>query len=269
MATDKNCLSYWLPILEEAGVPVPRTEIVRFDGASWEILEPKTDEEEGNCLRLVEGIRAAGWQIGTPFFLRTGLGSGKHEWARTCFVRDMAQIRSHVYALTEWSESVDIMGLPINVWAVREMLPTRPIFHAFWGEMPVVEEVRAFVFEGRMVSWSPYWPEESIQRPSLPDWQSRMHWMNEKIEKERPQWEALSIRVAEAFAGNGAWSVDCLYTDRGWFVTDMALAADSYGCPQELQRAERPHPPPPLSDEERTLAAMNALGDGVDRERYS
>jgi hypothetical protein len=29
----------------------------------------------------------------------------------------------------------------------------------------------------------------------------------------------------------GEWSVDCLWTDRGWYVTDMAVAATSYHWP--------------------------------------
>ncbi len=48
-----------------------------------------------------------------------------------------------------------------------------------------------------------------------------------------PLAQALSLarRVADLFNGDGAWSVDLLPTERGWFITDMAIMERSFHWP--------------------------------------
>lgn len=225
--TDKTCLSYWFPILAAGGVPVPRTEIVRVDFASelWGIV----DGEKPACAPVLwQMIHDAATRIGDyPVFLRTGHTSNKHNWTRTCFLDAKASIPSRVYNLVEFSCLADMCGLPIDVWVVREMLPVQPVAVCpFYRNMPVVREVRAFIGDGKIHGWHPYWPGDALQQgmretlsPSVVE-----HVHNIDYPAVRP----IIASVAELFKDDIPMSVDVLETDRGWFVTDMADAARSF-----------------------------------------
>lgn len=248
-----NCLSYWFPKLVAAGVPVPGTQIVTmpadlrsdffavFDG------EPLSDRAKAWCAEL--GVVAA--TMGSPCFLRTGQTSGKHNWSQTCYVADAAKIESHVLALIEFSECCDFMGLPWDVWCVREMLPTEPVGVAEdYGGMPFCREVRCFVRDGRIVCEHPYWPKQSIADGLVCTQEMVGHPLRKIVDAI---YDALSgntfglltaddgyrpLVEATAKVFDGAWSVDVLKTSRGWFVTDMALAHRSFhwdGCKQAAQ----------------------------------
>lgn len=234
--TDKNCLSYWFPILETSGVPVPRTVIYRSDPSElYQIFDGKTNE---GIARLVAQIRRSMIDLGgPPVFLRTGHGSHKHRWDRTCNLRDTRKILDHIAELVEWSCSVDMLGLPLDVWVVREMLPVRPLFHAFLG-MPIVEEWRYFVRGGNIQCCHPYWPPESILNPTVDDWRERLEGLEASTEADR-----LAEQVAHAIDQHdgGYWSVDVLLSARGCFVTDMALGERSWhwpNCGDELARVD-------------------------------
>ncbi len=237
---DKTCLSYWFPKLEAAGLPVPRTEIVRTDCDLMLYFfggpkDPPKPTEAFNAF-LVE-LEAARQRIGgTAVFLRTGQTSGKHDWKRTCYLPVGANLAHHVGALVEFSECADFMGLPWNVWVVREMLPIDPIgICERYGNMPVVREFRYFIADGAVTCWHPYWPLDALNdggfAADVPEgWYEAMCRHDEAA-------TALATRVAAVFRDDGAWSVDVLATRRGWVVTDMAEAGISYHWP------ECPHAP--------------------------
>ena len=224
-----NCLSYWFPLIESL-VPVPRTEIVRSGD-----LSALFDNEipDGWCEFLAEMNTARG-KIGGDCFLRTGQGSGKHDWAKTCYLPETANIADHVAALVDWSVLVDFMGLPFDVWCVREMLPTSPIGACpRYRGMPVCREFRFFAEAGQVKCFHPYWPLGALQDGGLAGGFSE-GWYEEfcRLEDKEPQ------RMAEIVSNAvpGAWSIDVLETKRGWFVTDMAVAERSFhwpGCPAE------------------------------------
>jgi len=245
---DRNCLSYWFPKLQAAGLPVPRTEIVRTEVNLIELLEGNTPAGWGGFLADLNV--AIGKIGGSPCFLRTGQGSGKHQWKRTCYL-DLATgtLPNHIARLVEWSETVDFIGLPSNVWVVRELLPTEPLcVLPAYGDMPLVPEARCFVKDGNVLCWHPYWPINAI-RDGFPVAKPEDRFA-EEAKRDVPanfeeivagahaldmrQFLPLAERAAVVFAGDGAWSVDLLPTRRGWFVTDMAIAQRSFhweGCP--------------------------------------
>lgn len=239
MAENKNCLSYWFPKLEAAGVPVPRTEIVHlprdlhegmfaiFDG------KPMWPTSHEWVRRLGETAKA----FGLPCFLRTGQTSNKHNWSKTCFLKDASQIQSHVISLIEFSEGADFLGLPWDVWVLRDLLPVKPVASLpVYGGMPLVREVRAFISNGEIVCLHPYWPANAVrqgfdERPENFDeiLANVGTWSVEDEREFRPLLECVGKAV------NGDWSVDVLSTNRGWYVTDMALASQSFhweGCEQ-------------------------------------
>lgn len=239
MNNKMNCLSYWFPkIVGIPGIKTPRTEIVRTKLPLYSLLDGKdpepTDGETWHGLldSLSEAVKSVG---GAPAFMRTGQGSGKHEWRDTCFLKDATRetIGQHVCQLVEWSELVDMFGLPYDVWVIRELLPTRPAFTAF-KDMPIVKERRYFIQDGRTVCRHPYWPAEAFSErySRAPDgWREQLDAMNNETMGEWAELTELSDRVGAAIGGD--WSIDWLWTDRGWYLTDMATAGDSFhwaGC---------------------------------------
>ena len=222
--TDRNDLSFWFPKLAATGIPVPRT--------SWITTEV-------DLLALVDGMRPAGFDaflreiedkargVGYPLFLRTGHGSGKHEWAKTCCVRNRFELAQHVVALVEWSHLVDMFGLPTETWVVREMLSPTVGFHAFNGRMPIGRERRYFINNGKVVGHHPYWPPASIEQPTNEDWELILEELNRETAEEVAHLTALSEQAGAAF--EGSWSIDWMWTvERGWVCIDMADAWDSF-----------------------------------------
>lgn len=229
----QSCLSHWYPLIQPV-VPTPRTEIIRL-GDNWRDLCALLDGEIPEVARdLNVSISSAATETGVPFFLRTGQGSGKHNWSRCCYVTDTEKILHHVYALVEWSETVDILGLPYDAWALREMLPTVPLFRCEgYGCFPVVREFRVFVSGPHVLYQVPYWPDGAIEqgRPDNADWQNILTEANELTDDERHDVEQLASICGRECGGK--WSVDVLHTTRGWYVTDMAPAEMSYGWREE------------------------------------
>jgi hypothetical protein len=226
---DRNCLTYWHPKLVAAGLPTPRTEIVDA-GEGWRELANVLDNPPCQpFLPLIQDIWAAAERLGGyPLFLRTGQGSGKHQWRDTCYLASENDVSRHVVALIEWSECVDMMGLPYRYWCVREMLPTMPVgVCERHGGMPVNREFRVFVDGGRACCCHPYWPRAALEQGGckLSD-ADYDHLYN-------PVAATIATPLA-ALAGSvlgGRWSVDLLETRNGWFICDCAEAARSFHWP--------------------------------------
>ena len=226
MNYDKNCLSYWFPLIKDV-VPVPKTAIIKTELDLSPLLDnfrpvPGFDE-------LVEQVSVEADKMGYPAFMRTGHTSGKHSWLNTCFIPDRNSIAQHMLNLIEYSEMVDIFGLPYKVWVVREMLPTWSIGRAFDG-MPVCREFRVFVDGADIKCCHEYWPREAFKN-GVPVGYSEM------CELPDSEWNRVCELASRAGkAVGGAWSVDVLETTRGypdrWYVTDMAVAEDSWHWPE-------------------------------------
>jgi len=246
---DRNDLAFWFEKLASTGVEVPRTTIVRVDGP----LRGNANEDTPDLTRLVEKITWVSEMYGFPVFLRTGHGSGKHEWKDTCWVTSRDEVRRNVLNLLEWCETVDMIGLPTETWAVRERLPLVTTFRAFGGGMPVNKERRYFIEDGRVVCHHPYWPDEAIWGADCDDWRARVASLSEESPEEVGELTALSERVSRAF--DGAWSLDwAATTDGRWVAIDMAVAAESWhweSCPmrERLEGRRAPRRPPPNYDE--------------------
>lgn len=231
---DQNCLSYWYPILQTAGVPTPETRIIKTDVELGRMIDG--GKTPANFDIFLFDLIKAGNELGFPLFLRTGHGAAKHYWAETCYVEKRFDFPACVRALVEWSECVDMMGLPYNVWAVRKLLKTAPAFTAFKG-FPVVKERRYFIEDGKVICGHNYWPADAVVKPSVPNWKALLTQMNYQPLDEIKHLSEMSERVAHVFPG--AWSVDWLQDAAGkWWCTDMAQASKSYhwdGCPNETR----------------------------------
>lgn len=235
---DRSCLSYWFPLLESAGLPVPRTILVPMSNEAFRDVFRVFDGEEmkGVAEPFFDELRKAADNIGYPCFLRTGQTSGKHRWKETCYLDSPESLRSHVVNIVEFSECVDLIGLPCDVWAVRELLPTMPLGASpCYSDLPLCREFRFFVADGEVKCWHHYWPLESLARGgadlSLYD----------QLTSTEGYADAYTLAHKAARAVEGAWSVDVLETQRGWYITDMAEAHKSWheeGC-EEFNVPER------------------------------
>jgi hypothetical protein len=115
---------------------------------------------------------------------------------------------------------------------VRELLPTNPVaILRAYGDMPLVREFRVFTCDGHVKCIHPYWPRGAVEDGS-PDrevsfeelWRYRWEWQAEL--------ESLARQAADAMSGDD-WSVDFLQDKNGkWWLTDMALAGDSWHWPE-------------------------------------
>lgn len=242
MNHQRNCLSYWFPRLKASGLPVPKTRIVRWGGKPGKLTDmldgkrPDDPAYEGFVREMMSAVERIG--RGGPVFLRTGQGSGKHNWKRTCYVAEPKDIVAHIAELVEWSHMVDMLGLPHEVWCVRELLPVDPVaVLPRYRDMPLVKEVRAFIGSGRVKCNHPYWPPGAI-REGFSDSAYAQMAASEAVAKAELTVEEivdaveLAERVADVFATDGEWSVDLLKTRNGWYVTDMANAAESFHWPE-------------------------------------
>lgn len=222
----KSCLSRWYPLVKDI-VPTPKTIILKTDtdlSILWNRIEPD------GYANLIQYLSIAANEIGTPCFLRSGLTSNKHDWNNSCYLpyANYETIDSHVRNIVEFSGMIDA---PMDVWVVRELLPTYPKFNAFYGKMPITKERRYFVKDGEVLCHHGYWPKEAIegQKPNRKYWRSILRQLNHE-----PDAEVAKLTVMTEMIGNavpGFWSVDWLDTAHGWFLTDMAEGQSSYHWP--------------------------------------
>lgn len=241
MGATKNCISHWFPLLEQAGLPVPTTRILRMGGAAqkdiWSTFDGKPTG--GAFQEFIALLTSASESFSSPFFLRSGETAAKHGWKDTCFVEDNRTLASHVLAIAEFCACADVLGLPFHTWAIREFLSTPHAFRAFSGGMPVTEEWRVFVEGNRISCIHPYWPEGAIEGADVPDWKERLRQIY--ADGENNEIRSLAINAGLAL-GPPAWSVDVLKTERGYYVTDVALASMSWHwdeCENDFRSPER------------------------------
>lgn len=226
-ARPSNDLADWFPIIANSGVPVPATRIVYApNGMLLSLLDGETPH---GFDRFLEDLRQAARHVGYPLFLRTGQGSGKHDYLDTCLVLDEASLGQHVFNLVEWSTCVDFFGLSVDTWAVRELLPVEAPFTVYNG-MPLAKERRYFVSDGRVIGHHPYWPPGAVEQ-GIPTLDGRVL----PEDEWRPLYDALSVESQEetTFLAAlteqatkrlpGSWSIDWLWVPgRGWVCIDLA-----------------------------------------------
>lgn len=235
----RNCLSWWFPKIEAAGLPVPRTEIIKTSINLFSLLDGQPPEGFSDFIDELEAARLRLADEHGDIFFRTGQGSGKHDWDRCCYVRSGADLRHHVANLVEWSHLVDMMGLAHDVWVVREYLDVTPLyFCSGYGNMPVIREFRAFVDGGRVAYVEPYWPAKALAEgePTSSDWADSYD--GDMLLRDSESRTIFELAAAAGDACGGRWSVDLLSTGSGWFLTDMAVAEMSYGFSEERFHAE-------------------------------
>jgi hypothetical protein len=223
----KSCITYWFPKLK--GLPVPKTFIIKTDITASEQFRYIDNDNiiEDKIQKLVSDIKNHASRLGYPIFLRTGQTSAKHDWKNTCFVSNEKKIRYHIDRIILFSCVVDIFGLPADIWAVREFLHLDYAFKAF-DDMPISKEFRFFIDNGKITHEQFYWPENSIENPSIKNWKKELKIMS-VLGSDRNKVFKLVQKIADKFKDDISFSVDICKTINGnWYITDMAPANVSF-----------------------------------------
>jgi hypothetical protein len=234
---DRTALSHWFPLIQAAGLPVPRTTIVPIPLAAQEDIWAAYDGQPGNggMEAFLRDLAPRAAAIGYPLFLRNDHTSAKHQWSETCHVPGPDDLPARIFRLAEASECMG-PGLPWDVLVLREMLPTLPITTCpGYNGMPVNREFRCFVENDTIKCIHPYWPREALEKGGAT---AVNHDALEHLDKAERE-EVAGLASMAGRAAGGAWSVDVLWTRRGWFVTDMAESRKSYhdpACPNATVR---------------------------------
>jgi len=240
-----SSLAYWFPILVDLGINVPKTMIIdvnKYDKncvpalkkVFW--MEKLTEADEKSLGAFVATMEMVATKMGYPLFLRTGHTSNKHEWVESCYINHPKFIGSHIQNIAEHSCMANMEGgWPINIWVLRKLIPTNPIFTAFNG-FPVTKEFRVFIRDGEVECYHPYWFKEALRGHTKDkDWETKLNKMNYLRFGERGDILSESKKIAKEF--EGWWSIDWLKGKDGkWYAIDMALGEDSYhfkGCKYE------------------------------------
>ena len=230
---ERNSLLYWYPKLKDLGIPTPKTEIVELKNQHSELI-PICDGDmsplEPNWKEILQKAR----KIGFPLFMRTDEFSGKHNWKKTCYVEKEENLKQNIYHLIEDSFCADVVGLPIRAIVLREFIPMKTLFTAFYGDMPVNPEIRFFIKDGEVLCWHWYWIEDAIEKGTpkdkLPfDWRYRLEDAKKKyLTGNDLLWLTNDVRkIAKKF--DGYWSVDfCMSKDNRWILIDMAEGHKSW-----------------------------------------
>lgn len=231
-------LSFWYPILCRIGIKMPRTHVVFTDVELAHLLDGVTPK---GFDYFVKNLICAMDDIGYPCFLRTGHMSNKHDWKNSCYITKESKIGFHITNLIEISYIVNIAGLPLpySTWVVREIIPTKPLFYAFHGQMPIIKEARVFIRDGKVQCYHPYWPTEAFVEETNNEWGKHITELHSfaigKIIKT-------ANKIAQYFSGY--WSIDFLQDSTGdWWVIDMALGDYSYHYPGCIKDGEKPLKP--------------------------
>jgi hypothetical protein len=173
-----NCLSYWYPTAQKAGIHTPETMIFKandavVDGirnAFW--MKPITQTQKNAIHSFLDLVKLEARRIKYPLFLRSGQTSHKHDWGDTCFVSCESSLVQNIQNIAEMNIMADMNGgLPIDIWVIREMIKTKPYFYAF-NNMPITKERRYFVRDGKVEEHFPYWPKNAFENLAIDkDWE--------------------------------------------------------------------------------------------------
>lgn len=248
-------MAYWLPKVRELDVPVPNSlplPLRRREGKM-----PEWDDDR--AVKIVEAL-------GGEAFARSGYKSAQHQLEEGSHIRSADPEEVGMTLLELGSQHV-MMAMPMgkSFW-LREWLDLN---FCHYCRDNLVPEVRAFVRDGEVV----------CHHPRLEGFDGHDHHRETAEEFIENAWpaeidhgyrdheglEVYAQRVADAFDGDGWWSVDFVMDTNGdWWLTDMALDGlyDLEIRGQEGYRGISEHPGDCPNDVERFAVGEEVRGGG-------
>lgn len=228
--------TYWLPLVTDAGLPVPRTVSVAYDHMAF-IAMISDDEDYPGFPDLVDAVCEAADDIGLPVFIRTDLASAKHDGppAYLLDVDEPSAARAVLGRTVEDNEIKFWLDPESNPEAilVREFLELDAAFTAFGYRdqpgHPIAREWRIFATAEAVLCSHFYWPENAVEdgRPAEPNWRALL--VDLAAQPPPAELNEWAIRAASVCSELPAWSVDFACDTKGqWWLIDMADAAHSW-----------------------------------------
>lgn len=215
-------MTYWWPKVQDVDVPMPRTEILKFDCKTlYNLIYPENETDITEANRVIEVVKDAARAFGYPLFMRTDQASGKHDWKHSCFVASEEALPLCLGGLIEANEFNDLNPEAI---VIRQYIPLESAFTAFWSDMPVAKERRYFAEDGQVLYHCPYWPEDAIrfrvgQEP--PNWREKLADLNRETPEEVELLSGYAARLSAVLPGY--WSLDFAKgIDGVWYFIDAA-----------------------------------------------
>ena len=245
-----NSMFYWWSRIKNLDIPMPKTEMIWLGkDKSYDLfsaLDGNT-EKSGPILDEVYEKIIEKFPPG-PMFIRGDHTSDKQLWEKTCFIknnRDKTDVINHLIRLIEGHDLHVFIGPPMLGYALREIIPTDPIFYTFHGNMPITREFRFFYSEGEVACYHPYWPPEAIEHQKRFAWGKDLpeDWKEKLDSISHLQPEILELLTDRAIAIGKAiecddvpsWSIDFLQGSDGiFYFIDCAdaLASEHWNdCP--------------------------------------
>lgn len=234
---NRNSSHIWLPGLEAAGLPTPRTIVIPYK--HHECVAIFDGEPSAEFDRLVDEVAFAAGEIGIPAFIRTDLGSAKHSGLKGVQITDGSIAESD--GSVGWVLSRLLEDQELKFWMeregptailVREWLTLKAKFTAFDG-LAISNERRFFATPEKVLCQHGYWPADVFEdghEPAIENWRELLQAIHDEPVPEELCFLAMQ---AAAAAGGGAWSVDiCQDVTGKYWITDMAVASDSWHWPE-------------------------------------
>lgn len=217
---DHDSLLYWYPKIVGM-IPTPHTEWV--DVADWRILCGVIDGDlEKKFEPYLPQVLATAKRVGYPLFMRTDLGSAKHEWDNTCFVPDEAGLLRNLGSLLDNTFACDMCSTAL---VFRQFIHMESRFTAFRG-LPISKEFRFFIRDGEVLCKHFYWPEDAIDfwgdYKAPKKWRSMLRSTARLQGNDKTRLMDYAGRIAKE-ALTGFWSLDFCKAKNGvWYFIDAA-----------------------------------------------
>lgn len=236
-----NSALYWLPRIEAAGLPVPKTVVVPYDHQKV-LLGMYGESEVGPP---IQEVLSAAKPLGDVVFIRGDQTSSKHSGPggyrfRTAEAEKLARL---LCWNVEDAEGKLMFEDCQEAFLVRKWLDLETSFGAFgYGPEgsephPIAREWRFFADRDGVICHQPYWPARAIDgQTTEADWEAKLRHLNRDLSPaEEELLSGMAVAAATACPLAKSWSVDFACDTSGkWWLIDMAVAAASYhyeDCP--------------------------------------
>lgn len=227
-----NCLSNWFPLVKDLNINIPKTKIIHFPLEIYEKdcfdifdgkeVSKKLEQFEKKLIQEVE-------QFGYPCFMKSGTFSSKHDWEKTCSIKNPKDSFKHWLNIMYNGMVYGAGGSHFIV--LRELIDTKKELFAF-NNTPITKERRYFFENNKITKHHPYWPPQSLKNniKNNKNWEEVLDDINHESLEEIKLLKKLSLKVGKQLEKlHKNWSIDWLKDINGnWWLIDVAVMEQSY-----------------------------------------
>lgn len=232
--SNKNMMSYWLPMVHNCGIKIPETIILQlnFEQYKWLISDNYKDEDiqkfNNNILNMMKDSK---FNTNRTLFIKTGNFSNKFvfSFCKLGYIENIGEKFLNVFyggMCVGYDDSSEIV--------VREYIEPKDNRGTIYCGMPLNTEFRVFYdFDTKKIlGCFNYWDRETMIRSMYGD---DLNTFKAYVDKIETDYESNKDRVQELVDNSmknvnlsGKWSVDIIKVGNEFYLIDMALAEQSY-----------------------------------------